>query len=224
MLSQIISTFIHEVPALPKKSPGGKILDIGCGAGETLLLLKSLGWQTYGLEIDRQAVKVAQKMGLTDVKYGGYRNLTTYPDNYFDAIRLYHVFEHLDNPLLCLRLITRKVKKGGEVIIGTPNSSSFAARLFRRYWYNLDSPRHLFLFNPKLLKKLIFQAGLRPLKVEFCSAGGLLGSLQYYLREKNGLRIQLIHQPLLVILFYPLEWLLDKLSQGDVFVLRAVKV
>ena len=215
LLSKIISTLVHEVPALPQKLPGGRILDIGCGAGETLLLLRSLGWQVYGLEIDRQAVKVAQKRGLTDVKYGGYRDLAKYSDNYFDAVRLYHVFEHLDDPLLCLRLIARKVKKGGEVIIGTPNSGSFAARLFKRYWYNLDSPRHLFLFNPKLLEKLASQAGLRPRKVEFCSAGGLIGSLQYYLREKNGLRMQLIHQPVLVILFYRSEEHTSELQSPD---------
>lgn len=220
-LSKIISIFIHNVPAIPSYCKNGKIIDLGCGNGGTLLLLKKLGWIVYGLDIDKKAIAIANKQGLNNVKLGSYKDLTEYPDNYFEAIRLYHVIEHLDNPTLCLRLIHRKLKKGGELIIGTPNVASFTSRLFGRYWLNLDTPRHLFLFTPKTLKKMMEKEDFMMKQIEFCSAGGIVGSLQYFLSDAFGKRINLLNIFWLVVLIYPLEWLLDKLKRGDIFVIRA---
>lgn len=223
LLSKAIATFIHNVPALPQGRPPGKILDIGCGAGETLILLKDLGWETYGLEIDKEAVRIGNKRGLINVGYGGYRDLAKYPNNYFRVIRLYHVIEHLDDPMLCLRMIKQKIKKGGEVIIGTPSIASLVARLFGTFWYNLDSPRHLFLFTPGTLKKLAIRSGFMIKGVEYCSAGGLVGSIQYRLNDKFHLKLDLINKLWFILLFYPLEWVFDKLRVGDVFVIRMTK-
>ena len=181
--------------------------------------LKKLGWETHGLDIDSKAVEIANKKGL-NAKCGTFRALSTYPDNYFDAIRLYHVIEHLDNPSLCLSLIRKKLKKEGELLIGTPNISSPSAHIFGSYWYNLDSPRHLFLFSPQTLGKLLNKYNFVIQKIEFCSAGGIPGSLQYVARMVFNRKIDLIKIPI-VLLFYPLEWLFNKLGAGDVFVMRA---
>lgn len=216
VLSLLISTFIQDVPAIPTYVKNGKILDIGCGDGDTLALLKKLGWKTYGLDIDARAVEIANKRGL-NVKLGTFKKLSEYPDNYFDAIRLYHVIEHIDNPSLCLFLVRKKLKREGELLIGTPNIKSMMAIFFRSYWYNLDSPRHLFLFTPKTLEKLLNKNNFVIKKTEFCSVGGIPGSLQYTIGALLHKKIDLIKVPI-VLLFYPLEWLLNKLSVGDVFV------
>lgn len=219
IFSLCISTFIQNIPAMPSYVKHGKILDIGCGDGDTLESLKKLGWETYGLDIDSRAVEIANKNGL-NVKRGTFRVLSTYSDNYFDAIRLYHVIEHIDNPLLCLSLICKKLKKEGELLIGTPNIYSPLARFFRSNWYNLDTPRHLFLFSPQTLGKLLSKYNFVINKIEFCSAGGIPGSLQYVVRDLLNRKIDLIKVPI-VLLFYPIEWLLNKLGAGDVFVVRA---
>jgi len=155
IVSKIISVFISNVPAMPTWKNSGKILDVGCGTGETLQLLKRLGWDVYGIDIDRRAIKIARQKGLSRVEYGAYQHLSTYPDHFFDAIRLYHVIEHLDNPQECLRIIAQKLKIDGEIIIGTPNVESIVARIFKHYWYNLDSPRHLILFSANTLRKIL---------------------------------------------------------------------
>ncbi len=223
LLDRMLTMVLPKVPAIPKEIKGGKILDVGCGVGDTLVLLKNLGWDTYGIDIYQKAVRVAQKRGVDHVRVGFYQDIALYPDDYFDAIRLYHVLEHLDDPMRCLQLIKKKLKKDGQLIIGTPNVDSFLSRIFGSYWYNLDAPRHLVLFSPQTLSRAVVQSGFHSPRVAFCSAGGLLGSIQYVLMEKFHLRWNLIHTQWLVMLLYPLEWIVDTIKKGDVFVLRASK-
>lgn len=223
-LSKIITLFVKNVPAMPSSPKNGKILDLGCGTGDTLVLLKELGWDTFGIDIDKRAISVGINRGLKNLKLGTYRDVTTYPDNYFDAVRLYHVIEHLDNPALCLSLIRKKLKKNGELILGTPNIQSFTSIIFKSCWYNLDSPRHLFLFSPRTLVKLAKKEGYLVKNIEFCSAGGIAGSLQYYIEDVLGKKINLINNLSAVLLLYPIEWFLDKLSLGDIFSLKLTKV
>lgn len=222
-LSLLIMTFIKNVPAMPSYCKGGKILDLGCGTGDTLFLLKKLGWDVYGMDIDKNAISTGKKRGLNNLKLGTYRDLDKYPDNYFDAIRLYHVIEHLDDPSFCLSLIRKKLKKGGELIMGTPNMESLVSKIFKSYWYNLDSPRHLFIFSPRTLRKLSENNGFSIKEIEFCSAGGLVGSIQYFINDIFNKKIDLIHKFPIIVLFYPLEWILDKFHLGDVFTIKAFK-
>lgn len=218
-LSKII-TGIIQVPAMPYSSRG-RILDVGCGSGETLSILESLGWVGYGIDIDAHAIDEAKKRGLCNVIQGTYEKMKKYPNNFFDAIRLYHVIEHIDKPDVFLALASKKLRPGGELILGTPNGSSLAAKWTKQYWYNLDAPRHVFIFNPNTLTRLTRRYNFVDETIRFCSAGGWLGSMQYFLEEKLHTKVNLIHRQWLVMLFYPFEWLLDRLSLGDVFVLRA---
>ena len=224
ILSRLIASVVHDVPGIPLWKQNGKILDIGCGSGETLVMLKKLGWEVYGLDIDKKALDVAKKKGVTHVKFGTYKAISTYPDNFFDAVRMYHVIEHLDNPYQVLGIIHKKLKKNGELIIGTPNTKSFTAGIFRQYWLNLDTPRHTILFNPVVLKKLLKKENYKVTAVDFCSAGGIVGSMGYFFSEQKKYKINLLDNMFLVLLFYPFEWVLDKLHYGDIFVIKARKM
>lgn len=221
LLSRLITTFIKDVPAMPSYVKKGKILDVGCGTGDTLILLKKLGWDIYGIDMDKNAISIGKKRGLKNLKLGTFKDLDKYPDNFFDAIRLYHVIEHLDDPALCLRLIRKKLKRNGELIIGTPNMDSIISKLFKSHWYNLDSPRHFYLFSPVTLGRLVEKERFIIKKIEFFSAGGIAGSIQYQLADVFGRKIDLIHSLPVVLLFYPCEWVLDKLFLGDIFTLKA---
>ncbi len=211
-----------QVPAMPTKKEG-KILDIGCGSGDTLATLKDAGWDAYGMDIDASAVAAAKKRGLSYVSLGTYKDLAKYRDNFFDVIRLYHVIEHLDDPGLCLRLARKKLKKGGELIIGTPNVGSLVARLFGARWYNMDAPRHLYLYTPKTLRNILKKNNVMDISITFHSAGGWVGSIQYVLNDILSKRIDLVNRPWLILLFYPFELLLDVIGAGDVMVARGHK-
>ncbi|MBI3576837.1 class I SAM-dependent methyltransferase [Candidatus Gottesmanbacteria bacterium] len=226
--SRLLNSLLRNVPAIPKKKSyliEGKIMDIGCGSGETLQLLKGLGWDAYGIESNSYAVSVASKNNLKNVKLGTYELLKFYKKNFFDAIRLYHVLEHIDDPKLCLKLIHQKLKKQGELIIGVPNYDSFHRRVFRSYWYNLDSPRHLYLFSVNTLKKLLEKEHFIINKIDYHSVYGVTGSMRNILEEKFGKSNTLLKSVFfgmaMTILFYPIERFLDVLHQGDIIIVRA---
>ena len=196
---------------------------MGCGSGKTLALLKELGWDVYGLEIDKNAVQIARERGLVNVKLGGYEKIANFPDNYFDSIRLYHVIEHIPDSQACLRLIYKKLKPGGEIILGTPNTDSVVSKMFGKFWYNLDIPRHLFLFSPNTLSTIVKTEGFSQLSVVFCSSDGLGRSIIYTLNEIFKKKMDTNKYTLLFVILYPIEWILDKLKTGDIITLRGSK-
>lgn len=210
------------VPALPKGKLG-RILDLGCGTGDTLVLLKKIGWDVYGMDIDAEAIHIANERGLINVSQGTDKNIQKYRNNFFNVIRLYHVIEHIDDPMEFFLLAYDKLKPRGELILGTPNSASLIAKLAKQYWYNLDCPRHLYIFSPETLIQLTQRAGFADPVIEYVSAGGWVGSVQYLLRELTRKPMDLVNRPWLIMLIYPFEWILDRLGMGDVFVLRVKK-
>lgn len=68
----------------------GKILDVGCGNGNFLYLMKKLGWDTYGVEVDRVAAQIAIQHGLNVFPGDIYQ--ANFPDSYFDAVTMNHVY------------------------------------------------------------------------------------------------------------------------------------
>lgn len=223
LLSILLKFLLSTDFAIPQYREKGKILDLGCGTGDILALLKKLGWDVYGIDIDKEAVKIAKSRGLKNVRLGTYEDVNAYPDRYFDAIRLYHVIEHVDNPFLCLKLLHKKVKIGGTIFLSTPNFDSPLRKLFGRYWPHFDAPRHLFLFTPQTLAKGAEKSGLSVKSIEYNCIHGLTGSLKHFaddlLKRENNFLYTL---PALLI-FYPIEWLLAKLRLGDTFTMQLIR-
>lgn len=137
---------------------GGRLLDVGCGAGDQLRRMRAFGWDVSGLEPDAQAVAAAQAAGL-DVRHGDLLSLR-WPDAAFDAVTMVHVIEHLVDPqrhlLECLRIL----RPGGRLVVITPNVRSLGHRCFTRDWRGLEPPRHLQLYSPASLRRTLHDAGL----------------------------------------------------------------
>lgn len=133
-----------------------KLLEIGCGNGQRLSRMQTMGWNVEGLDVDPLAVKKAQSYGLS-VRLG---DLTSqnYPDNFFDAIYMSHVIEHLHHPLNILNECYRVLKPGGRLVMITPNTESWGHNCFNKYWRGLEPPRHLHLFNIQCIKTLVARA------------------------------------------------------------------
>ena len=129
--------------------PGARLLDIGCGNGSFLRQMRSLGWQVCGIEPDSKSAEQAQAAGL-DVRIG---LLAQFPmtEAQFDAITLFHVIEHLHNPMETLQLCWKLLKPGGQLVILTPNYEASGREYFGPDWRGLEPPRHLVLFNEKSL-------------------------------------------------------------------------
>ena len=146
-----------EVLGLPA-SEIGELLDVGCGNGEFIARMRSLGWRVTGVDPDLKAVSYATRQGL-EVRGGRISDL---PDNvYYDIITLNHVIEHAFDPVDLLRECRKRLRAGtGRIILTTPNIRSLGHRWFRRYWRGLEVPRHLILFTLPALRECAKQAGL----------------------------------------------------------------
>ena len=154
---------IHRYFRLP-----GRVLDIGCGRGWMLAKLKQLGWECYGTEWSETLVKLHQQNGLQVVRELDLRDCH-FPDQFFDAVTLWHVFEHIPNPVEILSEIHRILKPGGLIVLATPDVGGLSARLTRQAWFSLDVPRHLFHYSHNTLAAIIERAGFRILRRRYLS-------------------------------------------------------
>lgn len=138
----------------------GRLLDIGCGNGEFLARARALGWDVAGIEPDPAAAQIArERLGLNIL--APTLPAAQLPAESFDAVTLSHVIEHLLDPLATLRECGRILKPGGRLIVATPNIQSLGHGYWKRSWVGLDPPRHIILFSPRALRRLVEQAGLR---------------------------------------------------------------
>jgi len=146
-----------------------KLLDIGCGNGRFLKHLSSLGrYELHGTEIEGGSAIRASHINEIKLKIGQI-NIDDFPENYFDTITLFHVFEHLEKPKETLEIISKILKKNGLLILTFPNISSWQAKLFKGNWYHLDPPRHLIFFNPENFIKIMDTLGFALKKKSYFS-------------------------------------------------------
>jgi len=100
------------------------------------------------------------------IKHKG-RNPDSYPDHYFDAITMFHVFEHLTDPIGYLNTIQRILKPEGILYLSFPNIGSLQSRMFRGDWLHLDPPRHLFFFEPNQFKVKMKEFGFEVINEKY---------------------------------------------------------
>ena len=222
-LSRILAYLSNTNFAIPQYRKGGRILDLGCGTGDILILLKDLGLDVYGIDIDKKAIQIGRKRGLKHLRIGTYKAINAYPNNYFDVIRLYHVIEHVSDPMACLQILYKKLKSGGEVFLSTPNFDSPIRKIFGKYWSSLDAPRHLFIFTHQTLRKAVMQYKFKVHSMQYASALGLVGSLQYLTNDLFKRRGNFFSNLFMAAAFFPTEWFLDKIGMGDSFVMQLSK-
>lgn len=144
-------------------TPGGRVIDVGCGNGELIERLGDLGWEAQGVDVDELAVRVANKRGLR--AHIGTLESQNYPENSFDAVTVSHVIEHVHDPRSLLRECYRILKPRGRLIIATPNANSWGHNKYDSNWIGLDPPRHLHIFAPASLQYLVEQTGFRDVHV-----------------------------------------------------------
>ncbi len=142
----------------------GRVLDFGCGQGDFLTSLPPT-IKKYGVEINQKAIKFIKE------KYPEIKIFRTWEKLKssrikFDLITLWHVLEHLEKPREVLKQLARRLRRGGYLIISTPNSNSWGLKWGQEYWFHLDTPRHLAIFNFNNLINLCRQLSLRPITIK----------------------------------------------------------
>lgn len=135
--------------------PPGVLLDVGAGRGRFVTAARGAGWAAGGLE---PAPRGAPAPG---VQPSGLEEADVAPGS-LDAVTLWHVLEHLDDPGTALERVAGWLRPGGLLVIGVPNLASLQARAGGVRWFHLDVPRHRTHFTLDGLHALLRRHGLQP--------------------------------------------------------------
>jgi 2-polyprenyl-3-methyl-5-hydroxy-6-metoxy-1,4-benzoquinol methylase len=174
-----ISTFFRGI-----EKRGKRILDIGCGSGQFLFETKQIGFEVYGIEPGGFNSQEAINLGIKISK--GTIEESEFPKEYFDIITMNHVLEHLEDPKKVLKIVKKILKKDGTLVMGLPNTNSLAFKIFKKNWYQLDVPRHLFNYSTETLNILLKKEGFIIKKIRYNSRPSQFSvSLEYFLNLKN---------------------------------------
>ena len=204
----IYRAFKNIIQGIPKFVKNGKVLDIGCGNGKTLNILKSIGWDTYGFELNPRSVQIIQKNGHKVVCDLESCNIE------FDAILMQHVVEHIYDFKKTINLLNDLLKENGELIITMPNSKSLNFNLFKDCWFPLECPRHVQLLYPSLLEDILQKNGFEVKKIFYT---GQLNEIVKSLQYKYNINL------FFSSIFYLVPFLLNVLKIGDEFQINARK-
>ncbi|WP_322798638.1 class I SAM-dependent methyltransferase, partial [Thermoflexus sp.] len=146
------------LPKIGEPRRSGRFLDLGCGAGASLMAARRAGWEVYGVEVGEWARSLAQQHGLN--VFVGTLEEAAFPDGYFDVVFCKSVLEHLYHPRRTLREIHRVLKEGGLLVcVGIPNWDSFAIKVGIEQFVGNAPPEHLYYFQEKTIKRMLEEVG-----------------------------------------------------------------
>jgi 2-polyprenyl-3-methyl-5-hydroxy-6-metoxy-1,4-benzoquinol methylase len=137
---------------------GLDLLDVGCGSGTLLGLLKERGFRPLGVDFSREAARVAETENGVRVIVGSLEQ-ASFCDESFDVVTLFHVLEHVTNPRRVLVEVSRILKPNGVVILQVPNIDSWQFKAFGAKWYGLDIPRHVIDYSKDAMLRLLHDSG-----------------------------------------------------------------
>jgi SAM-dependent methyltransferase len=160
-----------------------RVLDIGCGRANLLLTLKDMGCECFGTE--RGSYPSDERLEGISIHQQSLQEIG-FDDAYFNAVVIWHVLEHLDQPFEALDEISRITGQDGLIAIAVPNFASFQASIFKSNWFHLDLPRHLYHFDPESLDRALLERGYEIHSVNTCSLEqNLFGFVQSLMNALN---------------------------------------
>lgn len=144
--------------------PGDRVLDVGCGAGEFLLGLRSLGvTELEGIDFNAELMARLREQGLTTFA-GTFPEFSAPADSY-DMISMNNYLEHTLDPAAELEKSLELLRSGRHLVGEVPGFASFDRMMFGRYWGGNHVPRHTFQFTPKILRTQLLKAGFEDIRI-----------------------------------------------------------
>jgi 2-polyprenyl-3-methyl-5-hydroxy-6-metoxy-1,4-benzoquinol methylase len=144
------------------------VLDVGGGTGWMLDILKKADKRialTQVVDIDEKAKNIAEQKGHAYFE-GTIESFTT--EKRFHLILMLNLIEHVAEPLAVLQKAESLLAPGGIIVIKTPNTKSWDARLYKKsYWGGLHCPRHWVIFSEKNFRILLQSTELKIRKLQY---------------------------------------------------------
>jgi len=177
----VLRDHVHFVTqALAHVSAPGPLLDIGCGGGLFLGLMRRRGLRVAGLDFSAEAASIAWRRHQAPAVCGMLEHSPLRPGS-FAAATMFHVLEHLYDPRVYLAAVHELLQPGGRLVVQVPNAACWQFRLLGRSWNGVDVPRHLFDFRDRDVERLLEDTGFAVVRRKYFSLrdnpAGLASSL-----------------------------------------------
>lgn len=204
---------------------GGKILDVGCGAGFFLRAIDSKKWDRYGVELSPAAAQVAERSLGRGHVFSGTLTQSSWDDSSFDVVSFWSALEHTNEPRANLREARRIIKSGGSLIVQLPNVASYQARFFGGDWFALDAPRHRYHFTLNTLDRLLSETGFHIYEKSYYSRAhnshALRQSLKTTLVSRDSGVLKRALFLLSIPLIKPFDWAMTAIGDGATLTIAA---
>lgn len=164
----VLHDHVEFVRRALRHAGGGLVLDVGCGGGLLIRMLRDLGIRAVGLDLSARAASLAWR------RYGapvicGDLPAAPLPPASCAAVTMFHVLEHLDDPPAYLEAAHRLLTPEGRLIVQTPNAACWQFFWLGANWSGLDVPRHLINFRDKDLEYLLECCGYEVVRRKYFS-------------------------------------------------------
>ena len=159
------------------------VLDFGCGNGDFLYKSQNILKKGIGIDLGFAGKKHSDNKKINFLKK---INQVNDLDFKFDSIFLFHVFEHLENPIEVLTQLQSKLKKNGNLIIEVPHANNLLLKkLAIKSFINFTLwSEHLILHTKKSLKCFLEKAGFKKNRIFFYQRYNLNNNIGWMLHDK----------------------------------------
>jgi SAM-dependent methyltransferase len=137
----------------------GPLLDVGCGGGLFLGMMRERGYRVVGLDFSREAAAMAWKRQQAPAVCGDLVHAPLGAGS-FAGITMFHVLEHVHDPRAYLVAARDLLAPDGRLVVQVPNAASWQFRVLGRRWSGVDVPRHLFDFRGRDVERLLEDCGM----------------------------------------------------------------
>ncbi len=142
-----------------------RLLDVGCAAGNFMMIAKEKGFTVEGLELDELYVDHAVKKRGLKVHKATLHEMH-YPEGSFDAVTMWDILEHLPKPMDTLSEVSRILAPGGVLALTTINHACINQRILGDRWRYWMPPDHICSFTPKVLEQMLNKADFSVVSVK----------------------------------------------------------
>lgn len=145
----------------------GSLLDVGAGNGYFVdLAAREFSLASTGLEISETEVKYAKDVIGVQLINEDIRE----HNSLYDAVTIFNVIEHVENPRELLENVVSKIKPGGILVLTTPNPTCFHTKVQSlKNWNMIYPPHHINIFTENALRLFLESNGLKIINYETLS-------------------------------------------------------